>query len=50
MGKVYKRKKACCGQCKPHKRGGAPRYTAKEIAKRKQLDKEMNYGTQGKED
>ncbi len=40
MGKVYKRKRRACALCKPHKRGKAVRWKAKEAAKRKSMGRE----------
>lgn len=43
MRKLYKNKtKSTCAMCKPHKRGWAIRWKAKELNKMKEDEKEMN--------
>ena len=47
--KVYRKKKRSCPLCKPNKTGGSPRFTAKELADRRQAEREIN-GTRTKQD
>jgi len=43
MGSLYKIKKGCgCKLCKPHKGGWEPKHKTKELALRKEHQKEIN--------
>ena len=40
MRKRYKIKKRSCGVCKPHKKGGAPRWDNRELVRLKEYERE----------
>ncbi len=49
MRKQLKNKKRACGLCKPHKRGGAKRWTPKDAARLKSAESEIREATRSME-
>lgn len=43
MRKRMKNKRRCCAMCKPSKRGGAPRWTDKELQALKLFHREKRF-------
>ncbi len=45
MGAVYRKKNpGGCALCKPHKHGWDPKFKARELALRRELDEEAKHG------
>jgi hypothetical protein len=42
--KVYRRKRRSCGVCKPSKRGLAPRWSDRDLARLKAFEKARSHG------